>query len=111
MSNSSEQNNNDNMGHFVVEKKISIAFVFTLIAQTFLGGWWAATASAELRSLKEKIELSVHERYTKTEARLEIDGINRRIDRIEMAQIGGLNKLRDMEILFIQHEDKQSMIK
>lgn len=100
------ENQSDNMGHFVVEKKISIAFVFAIIVQTFLGGWWAATASAELKALKEKIEVGIQDRYTKTEAKLELRGIEKRIDRIEADQVIGLNKLRDLEIQVIKgHRD------
>mgnify|MGYP000845256989 CR=1 FL=1 len=69
---------------------IPLALILTILLQTGTGIWWAATITADMNYLKEKIELSTQDRYTKTQAKLEIGFINAKLTDLDL-------KIRELE--------------
>lgn len=86
------------IGGSIMGRKMSIGVMFILVTQIFMGGWWAASASGELKALREKIEESSTDRYTKTEARLQNASTDRRLSALENVTITQSVRLRDIEL-------------
>ena len=83
---------------FIIEKRFSVALVLTILIQIFLGGWWAATTSAELEVLKEKLHESEISTYKKVEANLELRGVERRLELLERHKVSLNSRIRAMEL-------------
>jgi hypothetical protein len=83
MNNSSRDLEYEMDQHWHLDRKIPIAFILTLLAQTFLGGWWAATTSARLEALYNKVDSLVEDRYTKKEADLQFRFSDTRLKELE----------------------------
>lgn len=81
-----------------LDKKISFAFVGTLVMQLGLGVWWAATMSADIAGLKHDLEAASTNRYTIVEARLVNAATTRRISKLENLTVAQNMRLRDLEM-------------
>jgi len=81
-----------------IDKKVSIAFIAAVFVQTFLVGWWAATAAGELAVLKDKVEAQTANRFTRVEAELLIANGDRRMDLLTEIMIKHSARLRDVEL-------------
>lgn len=86
------------IGGVIMGRKLSIGVMFILVTQIFMGGWWAASASADLKALREKIEEQTLNRYTKTEARLQNASTDRRLSALEHVTISQSARLREIEL-------------
>lgn len=81
-----------------VDRRITMTFVITLLAQIFLGGWFAAGANSELKWLKENMAVGMVNRYTRTEADLNNKSFLRRISALESMNLTQLARLRELEM-------------
>lgn len=81
-----------------IDRKVTMAFVLTLVTQIFLGGFFVAGANSELKWMKEKISLVTVGQYSKTEADLHHSSFSRRIDSLERMSLSQLARLREIEI-------------
>jgi len=81
-----------------LDKKISFAFIGTLVMQLGLGVWWAATMSADIAGLKHDLETASTNRYTSVEARLVNAATIRRISKLENLTVSQNLRLRDLEM-------------
>lgn len=82
-----------------VDKKVSIAFIGAIFVQTFLVGWWAATAAGELATLKDKVEAQTSNRFTRIEAKIIIESTDRRMDTNENLVLEHSIRIRELELI------------
>lgn len=88
----------DNREGLQIDKKVSMAFIGAVFAQTFLVGWWAATAAGELSALKEKIEAQTSNGFTRIEADIILESSKRRWAVADKRMIEDSIRLRELEL-------------
>lgn len=87
----------DNVGT-IMGNKMSAGVMFVLITQIFMGGWWAASATGELKALRDKLDAQGLDRYTKSEATLQNASADRRLSSLEEISIDQAERLRQIEL-------------
>lgn len=77
----SGQDHDDSAWH--LDKKVPLALIFTILAQTAVGFWWASNQATRLEVVERKLEVAAPQADRLTRVEVKIENIQSGVDEIK----------------------------